>query len=140
MSLLSHFFHLKSVEYGHYWDHYEQFHLLAKVCSHFKVIKYEEMKKDLKAVLQELCTFLNKPLSEEKLQQLIRHLSFDNMKKNPANNYEDTQMRMRFVKPEHEFKMIRKGQVGAFKEEMSKEMIKAFNEKTDDVLKRLNHE
>lgn len=111
--------------------------MLAKAYPHFKVIKYEEMKKDLRGVLLDLCNFLNKPLSNDKMEQLLHHLSFENMKKSPANNYEDTQERMKIARPDHEFRMIRQGKVGSFKEEMSAEMIKKFEEKTEEVVKRL---
>uniref|UniRef100_A0A336MDZ2 CSON010573 protein n=1 Tax=Culicoides sonorensis TaxID=179676 RepID=A0A336MDZ2_CULSO len=125
------------IEYGDYWDHFEQYNLLAKYCSHFKMIKYEEMKKDLKQTLKELCQFLDKPLTEDNLQTLLHHLSFENMKNNPATNYQDTREFMKVFRPDNEWKMIRKGQVGSFKEEMSSEFMKEFDERTKIVKKRL---
>ena len=52
-------------------------------------ITYEEMKKDLPAVIRKVSEFLNKTLTEDDVAKLTEHLSFKNMKKNKAVNNED---------------------------------------------------
>lgn len=101
------------------------------------MVKYEDLKHNLKDTLLELSTFLGKDLPEEKLQQLIQHLQFDNMKVNPAVNYS---MRP----PPHEdarrlergkrtgFNFIRRGQTGSYQDEMPKEFIEKFDKQTKD--------
>jgi len=45
---------------------------------------------DLPGVIQRVGAFLERPpLSEEQLQKLAHHLSFESMKNNPATNYEE---------------------------------------------------
>ncbi|XP_063704166.1 sulfotransferase 1E1-like [Culicoides brevitarsis] len=125
------------VRYGNYWDHYEQYHRLAKVYPNMKVLKYEEMKKDLKSTLLDLCTFFNKSLSNDQIEKLLHHLSFENMKKNPANNYCQLEDELKKVKPGHQFRMIRQGKVNTGKEEMSAEMIEKFDAKMRDMQRNL---
>ena len=52
-------------------------------------ITYEEMKKDLPAVIRRVSGFLNKTLTDEDVERLTDHLSFKNMKKNKSVNKED---------------------------------------------------
>ena len=52
-------------------------------------ITYEEMKKDLPAVIRRVSGFLNKTLTEKDVGRLADHLSFKNMKKNKSVNKED---------------------------------------------------
>uniref|UniRef100_A0A182JMW1 Sulfotransferase domain-containing protein n=1 Tax=Anopheles atroparvus TaxID=41427 RepID=A0A182JMW1_ANOAO len=49
-------------------------------------LKYESMKRDLRAVLPKVCQFFNKSYTATQLDQLALHLSFDEMKKNKATN------------------------------------------------------
>ena len=44
------------------------------------------MKRDLPAVIQELCSFLQHPLSEDQIEKLADYVKFENMKKNPNSN------------------------------------------------------
>ena len=41
---------------------------------------YEDLKKDSTAVISDLCQFLGYPMSTEKIQQLAKHVSIDNMR------------------------------------------------------------
>ncbi len=52
-------------------------------------LTYEEMKKDLSAVIRKVSEFLNKTLTEDDVAKLNTHLSFKNMKMNKAVNKED---------------------------------------------------
>ena len=63
------------------------------------------MKADQKGIVEELIDFLKHPLSEEKIESLVDHVKFENMKKNPATNL--------FQSGDKQF--IRKGQIGDWK-------------------------
>ena len=54
-------------------------------------ITYEEMKRDLPAVIRKTADFLNKTISPDQVFQLAEHLSFKKMKDNKAVNKEEFQ-------------------------------------------------
>jgi len=41
---------------------------------------FERMKKDLRGVINEVSNFLNKPVDEQQMEKLLKHLSFEEMK------------------------------------------------------------
>lgn len=95
------------------------------------------MKHNLRKTLLELAQFLEKDLSEHKLEQLIQHLQFDTMKVNPAVNYsirpvanEDKHRLERSKRTGYNF--IRRGQTGSHQDEMPKELVKKFDAVTKD--------
>lgn len=87
---------------------------------------------DLSSVIKKTATFLNKKFDDEHVNKLIDHLSFANMKNNPAVN------KIYIVKKLHEMKafgdkkpegnFIRNGSVGQWKESMPENMIKRFDD------------
>lgn len=80
--------------------------------------------KDLPAIIRQTADFLGKPLTDEQVNILEKHLSFDSMKNNPSVNYEDIVGNMRKMHGKvHDSKFMRKGKVGSWKEEMTPEMI-----------------
>ena len=52
-------------------------------------ITYEEMKKDLAAVIGKVSLFLGCYVSEKNIPSLVEHLSFDKMKDNKSVNKEE---------------------------------------------------
>ena len=50
---------------------------------------YEDMKRDLGSVIDQVCKFLDSPLTKEKKDQLIDHLDIKNFRNNPAVNITD---------------------------------------------------
>lgn len=52
-------------------------------------ITYEEMKKDLAAVIGKVSLFLGCNISEKNIPSLVEHLSFDKMKDNKSVNKEE---------------------------------------------------
>jgi len=104
--------------FGSYWHHLKS-GWERKNHENVKFVWYEDMKADQKGVIKELTEFLNHPLSEEKINALVDHVKFENMKKNPATNL--------FKSGDREF--IRKGQVGDWKnhfDEKGNEMFEAW--------------
>ena len=69
--------------YGDYWHHIKGFWEEAKN-DNLKFLWFEDMKKDQWGVINDLCEFLNHPLSDEKKDALVDHVEFENMSKNPA--------------------------------------------------------
>ena len=49
---------------------------------------YEDMKKDPRREIQKILQFLGKEVAEETVARILHHTSFQEMKKNPATNYE----------------------------------------------------
>uniref|UniRef100_A0A8D8JXN2 Sulfotransferase family cytosolic 1B member 1 n=1 Tax=Culex pipiens TaxID=7175 RepID=A0A8D8JXN2_CULPI len=93
-------------------------------------LSYERMKRDLRGVVAQVCQFFGKEFTEEQLDSLAEHLSFDQMKKNPStNNVQMTQNAMRMNgRVGEKFEFMRKGQIGDHKNELSEEFIKLFDE------------
>jgi len=111
-------FEKELVFYGSYWHH-----VLGgwkkRDNKNLKFIWFEEMKADQKRVIEELCTFLDHPLSEDKVETLVEHLKFENIRKNPAINP---------PKPEgYKFDFIRKGVVGDWKNYFTEEKKTEWN-------------
>lgn len=79
------------------------------------------MKRDLRSVVKQVASFLDKSITNEQMEQLIKHLSFDSMKENPAVNFTH-----RFKGHEHPF--MRKGVIGDYENKMSPEIIKQFDD------------
>ena len=61
-----------------YWD--------ARNENNILFLSYEGMKKDLSSVIKKVGAFLNKPVPDDKMTQLVDHLSFKNMKTNDMVN------------------------------------------------------
>jgi len=104
-----------------YWDIRERPNLLF--------LTYEQMKKNLPSVLEKVSSFLGKSLTENDKSKLADHLSFENMKKNPATNYDEITMLFSEKLHGRELKnpFIRKGKVGAWKEELSPKQIELLD-------------
>lgn len=118
------------VEHGCYWDHVEQFHLLRPHYTNLLIITYENMKHNLEHTLNELCDFLNKSLNPKQMQQLVHHLQFENMKRNPAINPPYIEEAARKNRPGSGYAFVRRGITGSYKDEMAPEYVSKFNEKT----------
>ncbi|KAL0270671.1 UNVERIFIED_CONTAM: hypothetical protein PYX00_008005 [Menopon gallinae] len=91
-------------------------------------LTYEDMKKDLRSVVKKTCQFLGKSYSEEQLDRLCEHLSFNSMKNNPSVNYEavvEINRKYDLIPADGEF--MRKGTGGEWKGKMNDEMIDRFN-------------
>uniref|UniRef100_A0A6P4EPU4 Estrogen sulfotransferase-like n=1 Tax=Drosophila rhopaloa TaxID=1041015 RepID=A0A6P4EPU4_DRORH len=90
---------------------------------------FERMKKDLRGVINDVSIFLDKPINEEPLmERLLKHLSFEEMKKNPTTNHlwERAQIKHKNAGKEvHPF--VRRGEVNGYKDELKPEQIEKAN-------------
>jgi len=111
------------------------------------VIMYEDMKKDLAGVLRRVAAFVGKNIPEEKMPDLLHHLSFDQMKKNDAvnkNEYVEVSCfellinvvflpclqaaNKRFGADSEMSAFMRQGKAGTWREEFTPEMLLRFQE------------
>uniref|UniRef100_A0A2A4KAH9 Sulfotransferase domain-containing protein n=1 Tax=Heliothis virescens TaxID=7102 RepID=A0A2A4KAH9_HELVI len=93
---------------------------------------YEELKKDLPAVIRRVAAFLNKQVTEKQMTKLCEHLSFDNFKKNKAVNYEDLREFDVFT-PNETF--IRKGKTNGWRDYFDDEMTQQAEKWIQDNLR-----
>lgn len=115
--------------YCSYWDHVMEFWSI-KDHSNILFLSYERMQTNLKSVLETLSDFLQKPIPENKIELLLDHLSFENMKANKSCNHEhEVEFTKKILNHTNDsFKFMRKGLVHDFEEEMDAEMLEKFNE------------
>ncbi|XP_005189561.4 sulfotransferase 1E1 [Musca domestica] len=103
---------------------------------------FECMKMKLRQVILDVCQFLNKTIDDETMKKMLKHLSFEEMKNNPKTNHiwELQQVRAKHgLQPEgQEFNFIRKGQMNAYKQELSPEVVNKVDNWVEWNLKDLN--
>lgn len=81
------------------------------------------MKKDLRSVINKVANFLEKSLTDEQLDKMLKHLTFESMRENSSCNYE-----FGLGTFFHSGKFMRKGIVGDYKNLMSDELVQQFEE------------
>ncbi|CAG9801240.1 unnamed protein product [Chironomus riparius] len=93
---------------------------------------FEDMKRNLDQEVKKAMKFLNKNYSQEEVDKLCKHLSFESIRDNKmVNKNEDVKsLKESFGEKydENEFNFIRKGQVGGYKDELSAEENEILDE------------
>ena len=89
------------------------------------------MKNDIHSVIETLCEFLEKPISNELLEKIVQHTSFDQMKKNTMVNYEFCKTMDQSVS-----KFVRKGQIGDWVNYFSDEQSTHVNAQLKEKLQK----
>ena len=113
------------IMYGDFFKHLDQA-WEYKDNQNFLFLFYEDMKRDIRNVIERVSQFLNRPLTNEQVDKLVEHLDIKNFRNNPAVNME---LGKSFGLMEETGHFIRKGHVGGWKEEFAEfpELEKSFN-------------
>ncbi|XP_038066080.1 sulfotransferase 1C2-like isoform X2 [Patiria miniata] len=75
----------KKASYGSWWDHYLYF-WKRRHQPNVLVLRFEDLKRDLRGNVEIISQFLGKALSAKTLDDITEHCSFINMKNNPMTN------------------------------------------------------
>ena len=79
-------------------------------------------------IIKKTAKFLNKNVTNEQIEQLKEHLKFSKMAANPAVNLEQFIVPKNGTKNDPNIKFIRKGQIGDWKNYMSEDLERKFDE------------
>ncbi|XP_034117394.1 luciferin sulfotransferase [Drosophila nasuta] len=114
---------------GSYWKHVLPF-WKRSYDDNVLFIKYEDMIKDLPAVVRRCAQFLNvaQLLNEDSLKRICDHLQFDSMRGNAALNLEK-------ILPQPGTKFIRNGKIGDWRNHMTDEMSARFDAWSEEHLR-----
>ncbi|CAH0763346.1 unnamed protein product [Diatraea saccharalis] len=93
-------------------------------------IKFEDMKHDLPSVVRKTAKFLDKAITDEEVDELCDHLSFNNMKNNRAVNLQPILERTfgKSYLEQTDLRFIRKGEIGDWKNFMSDDLSRKFDQ------------
>lgn len=104
---------------------------------------YEDMKTNMQRMVEDVMRFLGKKYSQQQVETLCKHLSVDSMRANPSCNNDTLVEKAKSLnkngKTAGDFKFIRKGEVGSFREEFSHEMNQKFENFIGQVSLKNNH-
>ncbi|KAF5302062.1 hypothetical protein FQR65_LT08612 [Abscondita terminalis] len=114
----------------YFWKHILHFWELRNR-SNILFIKYEDMKLNLACEVERVAAFLEKTLTNDEVQQLVKWLDFDTMKNNEAVNHNKLYKKSGFM---------RTGKVGEYKKVMPVEMIKKFDCWIEESLKDTDYQ
>ncbi|KAK7885896.1 hypothetical protein WMY93_025517 [Mugilogobius chulae] len=92
-------------------------------------ITYEEMILDLTSVIKRIADFVDTELTQDQLQNVVKHSTFKNMRKIPQANYEQVPGDLL---DHHEGTFMRKGTIGDWKNHFTV----AQSEKFDEIFKQ----
>ncbi|CAG9800620.1 unnamed protein product [Chironomus riparius] len=92
---------------------------------------FEDMKRNLKEEILKMMNFLGKSYSEEQIDKLCEHSSFESMKKNPSCNREQriktVKASKNYVSKNEEFTFMREGKIGSHHKEMTEDQKAKFD-------------
>lgn len=89
-------------------------------------LSYEDMKKDLRGSVLKICSFLEKELSEEDVDAVVRQATFQNMKSDQRANYVDI-IREEIGTRNDEGTFLRKGTIGDWKHHLTVDQNERFD-------------
>ncbi|XP_016969483.1 sulfotransferase family cytosolic 1B member 1-like [Drosophila rhopaloa] len=120
------YFIADKIDFTSYWAHVIDFYRMRDEDNIF-FVTYEEMKRDLEDVIKRLSNFLCcEVLSKSEMEELINHLSFENMKKSKFGNH--TTFMQDCHQPTNKFEFLRRGIVGSYEDELSSESQEKINQ------------
>jgi len=118
-------------------DHVQVFWKI-KDQAHILFLFFEDMKRNLDTEVKKVMKFMDKDYSQDQIDKLCNHLSFDSIKNNKMINKADTLKHLMEVRGKQydpqKFSFIRKGECGGYKEELTEEqniMLDKYNRKSE---------
>lgn len=100
--------------------------------SFVKFITYDDMKKDLLSVMKGVAAHMGVTIPENRVNDVLDHLSFQSMNKNPMVNFEED--RKEIGKLDQHF--FRKGESGQWKKALTQEEIARFDDWSNSFIKK----
>ena len=101
---------------------------------------FEDMKRNLAQEVKKVMKFMEKDYSQDEIDKLCVHLSFDSIQKNKMINKEETVEQMSTMMGKEynpqKFSFIRRGKVGGYKQELTPEE----NEMLDEYIKKAEYD
>lgn len=89
-------------------------------------------------MIKDVMTFLGRSFNSREIERLCNHLSVDSMRANPSCNNDSLVEKAKSfnanAQASGDFKFIRKGEIGSFKDELTSD----FNQKFDDFMHHQN--
>ncbi|XP_007952257.1 amine sulfotransferase-like [Orycteropus afer afer] len=111
-----------------WYEHKHDFNILF--------LHYEDMKKDLRSSVLKICSFLEKQLSDEAVDAVVRQATFQNMKSDPRANYKEI-LKNEIGTRNDDGAFLRKGTVGDWKHhftvDQSERFDRIFQRKMKDI-------
>lgn len=98
-------------------------------------VTFEEMKQDLRGVIHRVAAHLNKDPTDEQVDQLERHLSFDSMKDNKWVNKENLGYHRRKGEDGESQSFMRRGETGDWKNHLSDDVAKKMDDWMEENLR-----
>ena len=108
------------IEYGSYFDHLKS-GWKHRNHPNMKFVWYEDMRKNSLKEVSDIASFINHPISEAKIEELVEHLKFSNMKDRATKQSAD-------AKSKGLGKFFRKGEVGDWKNHFKGDKLKKWDD------------
>ncbi|GAB6024007.1 hypothetical protein CHUAL_008733 [Chamberlinius hualienensis] len=105
-----------------YWNRRHQENILF--------LFYEDLQKDLKGNVIKIMKYLEKDFTDDQINRIVEHASFDSMKKNPMANYSHGGAAIKM--PDCKTDFLRKGKTGDWRNYFNDET----NKKVDDYVEK----
>ncbi|KAK3793730.1 hypothetical protein RRG08_006551 [Elysia crispata] len=112
------------VDYGPWWKHVSEA-WNRRDDDNVLFLVYEDLHLDTGKHVREIANFLGKPVSDEQVDMIVKHCSFESMKQNNSVNYE-------WMKDagiaNKEVQFMRQGKVGDWKNHLSTEIVRQLDD------------